>query len=235
MGTAYLTIALRHPAAGACTIRGYPTVRALDRGRAAAVDVRRRLQGLDGLGPHLVTVTSARPAVVIVEWTVGHSCPPRTVDSLELSLPESTTSFRVRGFGGSTCNPGEGAAPIEVQPIQASRSAALRGTARREATVRARRLIQAFLDAWAEDGYATALHRYLTREFRVVDDSGMPRLVSGRVTRATLHSWTSNGRFTVEVDLDLHFRGDPMAWTNGVNTRFVTVEAGRRLTFATSP
>jgi hypothetical protein len=118
MGTAYLSVALRHLGTGTCTISGYPTVRALDGGQAAAVAIRRVPEGLDGRGPQLVTVSEQSPALLEITWAIGHSCPPRRVTTLEIRLPGSSHTFSVPGFGRMSCDPHEPAQPIDVLPLR---------------------------------------------------------------------------------------------------------------------
>ena len=84
------------------------------------------------------------------------------------------------------------------------------------------RTIQAFLDAYGRDGYSVASHRYLAPGLQLDSDAGVPRLASGSVVDDRVSSWQSPRHFTLEVDLDLRFDGDPLAWDQGVNTRFVT-------------
>lgn len=95
--------------------------------------------------------------------------------------------------------------------------------------------IQAFLDTWRRDGIAVA-----SRDYSVSDQQAAsgPQLSAGKVLDASVSSWDSPDHFTLEVSLDLHFTGDPMAWNQGANDRFVTVTRdakGFRLSFATSP
>ena len=99
--------------------------------------------------------------------------------------------------------------------------------------------VEEFLDTWRRDGLAIASRRYLEADAQLPPSSaGLPRLSTGKVVHAEVSSWESPDRFTLEVRLDLHFSGDPMAWNDGDNDRFVTVRrdgAGFRLAFATSP
>lgn len=95
--------------------------------------------------------------------------------------------------------------------------------------------IQAFLDTWRRDGIAVA-----SRDYSVSDQQAAsgPQLSAGKVLDASVSSWDSPDHFTLEVSLDLHFAGDPLAWSQGANDRFVTVTRdakGFRLSFATSP
>jgi hypothetical protein len=100
------------------------------------------------------------------------------------------------------------------------------------------RTLQAFLDVWRRDGFTAASHAYAAADRRSDSDVGTPRLRSGSVLDANLSSWESPDHFTLEVSLDLHFVGDPVAWNEGENGRFVTVtrtDGALRLSFATSP
>lgn len=93
-----------------------------------------------------------------------------------------------------------------------------------EAVAAARQQFQEFLDEWQHDGYREAAASYLTPEYQAqpgVPDG--PQIVDGGIDSVVLDSWESPERFTLEVLLDLKFKGDPGAWGNGPNTRFVTV------------
>jgi hypothetical protein len=98
--------------------------------------------------------------------------------------------------------------------------------------------IQAFLDTWRRDGIVVASRDYSVGDQQVAPGAGGPQLASGKVLDASVSSWDSPDHFTLEVSLDLHFTGDPLAWNQGANDRFVTVTRdakGFRLSFATSP
>lgn len=104
----------------------------------------------------------------------------------------------------------------------------------------ARADLQAFLDTWRSDGLDTAGRQYLTSSGAPSGASSTPRLVTGKVTAVRLATWRSADDFTLMVDLDLYFDGDPGAWTNGRNTRFVSAtrasaSAPFRLELATGP
>jgi hypothetical protein len=94
--------------------------------------------------------------------------------------------------------------------------------------------LQEFLDAWVEDGLASASSRYLVHGERVTSNRGVPRLASGSVK-----SYQVTRRTELDVMLQLHFDGDSEAWGQGVNERFITahrVQRGRYvLAFATAP
>ena len=98
--------------------------------------------------------------------------------------------------------------------------------------------IQAYLDTWRRDGMFLAARQYVEKDAQPPSAVGLPRLSSGKVLHADLSSWESADHFTLEVALDLHIVGDPLAWNDGENDRFVTVTrdgGGFRLAFATSP
>jgi hypothetical protein len=113
------------------------------------------------------------------------------------------------------------------------------GAQRRSAARAGRRLLRAHLETWRREGLFVASRRYLEAVSQPPSDVGLPRLSSGRVLHADVFSWASPDRFTLEVSLDLHFRGDPMAWNDGRNDRFVTftgVDGALRIAdIATSP
>lgn len=99
--------------------------------------------------------------------------------------------------------------------------------------------IQAYLDAWRDKGAAFASHAYLAADQQIDDDADAPHLSSGRVVAVTDRQPTPNGlRF--HVALDLAFDGDPVAWAQGANERFVyfTPQGGPAayaMSFATGP
>jgi hypothetical protein len=100
--------------------------------------------------------------------------------------------------------------------------------------------LRGFLRAWQHRGLSQAGARYLEPGYRVPPGQGAPRLVSGRILSSHVVSRSSPGTLTMEVLLDLRFRGDPGAWGQGRNDRFVTAHrsgpTGRvLLTLATSP
>jgi hypothetical protein len=100
------------------------------------------------------------------------------------------------------------------------------------------RAIQAFLDEWRTQGLLVASRHYATSDQMPESSAGLPRISSGTVLHTSLSSWASPEHFTLEVSLDLRFEGDPLAWDQGQNLRFVTVTrtgSETRLTFATSP
>jgi hypothetical protein len=82
-----------------------------------------------------------------------------------------------------------------------------------------------FLDAWKTKGYAEASKAYLGPEEQATSPDDVLVLASGRVVTLRPGQWTSAELFVVDVDLELTFTGDPVAWGNGVNERFVTATA----------
>lgn len=105
--------------------------------------------------------------------------------------------------------------------------------------VQAKAEIQAYLDAWGSKGAAFASQAYLAADQQVNDDANAPHLISGRVIAVTDPQPTPKGlRF--QVALDLAFDGDPVAWAQGANERFVyfTPQDGPvayAISFATGP
>jgi hypothetical protein len=103
----------------------------------------------------------------------------------------------------------------------------------------ARTELQAYLDAWRTDGPASASRAYLTADQQVPDDADAPHLRSGKVTGVTDAEPTSDGQRFLAT-LELSFDGNPAAWGEGTNDRFVTFtpRAGAipyEMAFATSP
>jgi hypothetical protein len=98
--------------------------------------------------------------------------------------------------------------------------------------------IQTFLDVWRREGMVAASRRYFDAASQPRSAAGLQRLSYGKVLSAHVSSWESSEHFTLEVSLDLHFVGDPMAWNDGENDRFITVTrhgSSVQLDFATSP
>ena len=126
-----------------------------------------------------------------------------------------------------------------ITPAAPSTMPAQADDAQRKASLRSGvQVIGAFLDAWRRDGAGAASEAYAVPEQQSISDVGVARLRSGSVLAATMSSWESPDQFTLEVSLDLHFDGDPLAWTEGTNDRFVTFTRtgdALRLAFATSP
>jgi hypothetical protein len=126
---------------------------------------------------------------------------------------------------------------LTVAPV--APSAAATPAAQHKAALRAGvRTVQAFLDAYRREGLVVASRDYSASDQQVTSSAGVPRLSSGTVVDASVSSWNSPDDFTLEVTLDLHFDGDPLAWNQGLNDRFVTLTrtgGSLRLSFATSP
>lgn len=100
--------------------------------------------------------------------------------------------------------------------------------------------LQSYLDAWSTDGPASASQAYLTADQQVSNDADAPKLASGKVTKVIGAQPGPDGELTLQVTLDMAFRGDPIAWSNGANERFVTFTPGGgqvpyAMSFATSP
>lgn len=85
----------------------------------------------------------------------------------------------------------------------------------------ARRELQAYLDSWRIDGPAKASQAYLTPDQHITNDAEGAHLASGNVRVVRAVETTPNGpRF--KAKLELSFNGDPIAWGEGSNDRFVT-------------
>jgi len=85
----------------------------------------------------------------------------------------------------------------------------------------ARAEVQAYLDSWRVDGPAISSQTYLVPDQQVTNDADGPHLASGRVTGVRDAQPAPDGaRFP--VTLELPFDGDPIAWGQGSNDRFVT-------------
>ena len=115
--------------------------------------------------------------------------------------------------------------------------------------------VQAYLDLWVKDGPYAAAASYLvpeeqapacaTAQWPPASDGpcgDVPVLLRGKVASYQVRSWTSSDDFTLDVTMDLHFRGDATRWNmnEGVNDRFFTFtrpEAGSayRMYEATGP
>jgi hypothetical protein len=73
----------------------------------------------------------------------------------------------------------------------------------------------------------------------MTSDQGSPRIRAGTVRSYRLDSWKGPEEFTLYVSMDLTFTNDPLAWSRGINDRFVTAHRSGDhrclLAFATSP
>lgn len=82
--------------------------------------------------------------------------------------------------------------------------------------------VQSYLDTWIRDGCAAAATAYRGASEQASTARDCPRLISGRARLEEVHDWRSADDFTLLLALDLHFAGDPGAWGEGANERFVT-------------
>lgn len=99
--------------------------------------------------------------------------------------------------------------------------------------------LNAYLDAWRAEGPAVSSRAYLTPDQQVTNDADAPRLKTGRVTDVSLAQATPEGQMFY-VTLELSFEGEPIAWNEGTNERFVTFawrggDIPYAMTFATGP
>jgi hypothetical protein len=97
--------------------------------------------------------------------------------------------------------------------------------------------VNQYLTAWRDHGAQAAAQQYMVPAER---GPASVRLSGGKVVSYTLDRWVSGDNFTLEVILDLHFIGSPVAWSPGRNDRFITFTRspgkGQYLMyFATSP
>jgi len=98
-----------------------------------------------------------------------------------------------------------------------------------------RATLQAFLTAWQREGLPPASVRFLTPAMLAGSTPQQIALRSATITSFTPQSDKPGG---YQAELDLGFSGDPGAWGQGPNTRFVTCVTtpdGIRLDLATSP
>ena len=78
--------------------------------------------------------------------------------------------------------------------------------------------LKSYLIDWHRVGPKVAAGEYLEPSQR----GGKVELVQGRVISFQPYTWSSPNRFTLLVQLDLHFSGSPGAWNVGHNDRYVT-------------
>ncbi len=150
----------------------------------------------------------------------------------------------VGAAAGCGAAPGTGgpASAVTASPTSPAPAAAavMRPVQQPQAVAFAEAQLRAFLSVWVSQGYRPAAARFLTPEYQAgASEPGVP-LRAGRVTSVRLTEWTSSDRFQVQAELQLSFAGEHGAWTNGSNTRFVTVtrispDNEYRLSLATSP
>ncbi len=115
--------------------------------------------------------------------------------------------------------------------------------------------IQSYLTTWVQHGPSAAAAAYLTLSpdeqlTSVADntvsprapDTQMPVLIAASVYSYVPWAWTSADHFTLDVILDLHFRGDPgpANWYEGHNGEFFTfsrapAQTSWRMETATAP
>jgi hypothetical protein len=117
-GTTYLTVTLVLTGPSPCRLEGRPDVLLLDHGAPVDVPVQPWQQGGESGTVQPVLVTPAHPAVATVAWAVSHTCPAVDNDRIEITLSAGFTPFSIRGFGRSTCSPGDAASAVLVDTIR---------------------------------------------------------------------------------------------------------------------
>ncbi len=132
-----------------------------------------------------------------------------------------------------------GSAPAASPPTSPAISAVV-PTASAGNVQAARRAIEGFLHAWQTQGLLKAARAYLNTDEQPQVNVGLPHLAAGSVISAKVVSSRPGGVLTLEVVMELRFTGDPGAWGQGRNTRFIAATpsadaAGYRLELATSP
>jgi hypothetical protein len=116
-----------------------------------------------------------------------------------------------------------------------------RGEAFARACGAAAKAVQAYLDEWRTSGAAVAARRHLAPGLQLPEGQVGPRLVEGRLLdTGRCHGNDTLNVITFTARLDLHFEGDPMAWGEGENFRFITATRASeadpfRLDIATGP
>ena len=131
-----------------------------------------------------------------------------------------------------TANTPSAASPPATETSAATRTRATTAAdaaAQQAAYMRGLDTFRDYLKTWEEDGAKVAADRYLEPEYRLPAGVPGPTLRSGQVIDFHPVSWTSPGRFTLALDLDLHFVG-AAAWGDGSDTRFT-----RFVTFEKQP
>ena len=113
-GTTYLTATLElAPGAEPCSVDGYPGVIVLTNGVPAGVATTPD----DNLGsPQELTVLPDRTVRVTLSWAVSHYCGPTLNDAIRL-LVGPGLDVEIRGFGATTCSPGEGRPAVRFGPF----------------------------------------------------------------------------------------------------------------------
>jgi hypothetical protein len=118
MGSRIITVTLTSSVA--CRLAGYPSVDALDpSGRTLAVPTFQDTALDNYNGP--TAVSDSSPAVLRLEWSYMWCAVPINVAKLRITLPDSSGSFTVTGFGPSACVNSPTPSyrePITIGPIQ---------------------------------------------------------------------------------------------------------------------
>jgi hypothetical protein len=117
MGTTYLDVSLRLVGPHPCRIdAGYPDV-VLETPSGGSIPSQRSPVGFTGDHPRPVLVTRTAPAGLTVAWAVSHDC--RDLDNTGVRWTLGAWTFRTRGFGRTSCSPGESSADPQVYPVAA--------------------------------------------------------------------------------------------------------------------
>lgn len=82
--------------------------------------------------------------------------------------------------------------------------------------------LQEYLDAWRIQGPVIASREFLVPSQQVGSNATNLYLTSGTARQGYPFTWVSQNRFTLLMNLDLHFEGGPGAWSVGANDRYVT-------------
>jgi hypothetical protein len=124
MGTVYANFVLT-AVHGACRIEGRPRIVPYDHDRPLDQVRVRSMADLSGVPARAVVVAPRRPGGFTVAWAASHDC--RRIDNTRLEILLPYLAYRTgdlvrqpvyrRGFGRTTCNPGEGARPMLVAPV----------------------------------------------------------------------------------------------------------------------
>ena len=116
-----------------------------------------------------------------------------------------------------------------------------RGEAFARACGEASKALRAYLDEWRTSGAAVAARHHLTARLQLPEGQVGPRLIAGKLLDTDrCRADASLNVITFTAHMELHFEGDPMAWGEGENVRFVTATraseaAPFRLDIATGP
>jgi DNA-directed RNA polymerase specialized sigma24 family protein len=120
MGVRRLVVVLRLGGGRPCTVRGFSSVVPQHRGERIDVVVAHRPDDATFRGLDDVVVRVGQPAVVILEWSTGHVCPPVVNDRLLLTPPGASRALSLPGFGTTHCLPGGRDATLDVFPVRAT-------------------------------------------------------------------------------------------------------------------